>query len=82
VRVNPAETLRFSVPFAARAQAALNKQVRSQPRNLLKDPLIEMERKEQALLFGELRGDPNGQMALFKVNTGLREQEVCNLQWE
>ncbi len=57
-------------------------------------PLIEMERnldarkpyrlswQEQALLFGELRSDPNAQMALFKVNTGLREQEVCNLQWD
>lgn len=57
-------------------------------------PLIEMERNlharrpyplswhEQALLFGELRSDPNGQMALFKVNTGLREQEVCHLKWE
>jgi integrase len=37
---------------------------------------------QQALLFGELRSDPNGQMALFKVNTGLREQEVCNLRWD
>ena len=57
-------------------------------------PLIEMDRnvharkpyplswEEQALLFGELRYDPNRQMALFKVNTGLREQEVCNLKWE
>ena len=57
-------------------------------------PLIEMERnrharkpyplswEEQALLFGELRYDPNGQMALFKVNTGLREQEACSLKWE
>lgn len=57
-------------------------------------PLLEMDRdvrarkpyplswEEQALLFGELRRDPNGQMALFKVNTGLREQEVCNLRWE
>jgi integrase len=57
-------------------------------------PLIEMERnlgarkpyplswQEQALLFGELRSDPNAQMALLKVNTGLREQEVCNLQWD
>ena len=57
-------------------------------------PLIEMERnlqarkpyplswEEQALLFGELPYDPNGQMALFKVNTGLREQEVCSLRWD
>lgn len=57
-------------------------------------PLIEMERnhyarkpyplswEEQALLFGELRHEPNGQMALFKVNTGLREQEACNLKWD
>ncbi|GJL66558.1 MAG: hypothetical protein NPIRA05_15290 [Nitrospirales bacterium] len=36
---------------------------------------------EQARLFGEL---PNhlGEMALFKVNTGTREQEVCSLMWE
>lgn len=57
-------------------------------------PLIEMERNrqarkpyplswdEQTLLFGELRSDPNAQMALFKVNTGLREQEVCTLRWD
>ena len=36
---------------------------------------------EQALLFQEL---PNhlARMALFKVNTGLREQEVCGLKWD
>lgn len=57
-------------------------------------PLIEMERnrlarkpyplswEEQALLFGELHYEHNAQMALFKVNTGLREQEVCNLRWD
>lgn len=37
--------------------------------------------EEQRYLFGELRADPNGQMALFKVNTGTREQEVCALRW-
>lgn len=37
--------------------------------------------EEQRYLFGELRADPNGQMALFKVNTGTREQEVCGLEW-
>jgi integrase len=36
---------------------------------------------EQHLLFSELQGHLKT-MALFKVNTGLREQEVVNLQWE
>ncbi|MBI5570276.1 MAG: site-specific integrase [Desulfomonile tiedjei] len=36
---------------------------------------------EQARLFSEL--PPYlAQMALFKVNTGCRDQEVCNLRWE
>lgn len=37
--------------------------------------------KEQRKLFSTL---PNhlASMALFKVNTGTREQEVCNLKWE
>jgi len=38
--------------------------------------------EEQDLLFAELPADPNRQMALFKVNTGTREQEVCLLRWE
>jgi integrase len=40
-----------------------------------------LTREEQALLFKEL---PNhlARMALFKVNTGLREQEVCGLKWD
>lgn len=37
--------------------------------------------EEQDLLFAELPDDPNRQMALFKVNTGTREQEVCKLRW-
>ena len=36
---------------------------------------------EQALLFQELP-DHLARMALFKVNTGLREQEVCRLRWD
>lgn len=37
--------------------------------------------EEQQLLFRKL--PPHlGQMALFKVNTGCREQEVCGLRWE
>jgi integrase len=36
---------------------------------------------EQRLLFSEL-GDHLAVMALFKVNTGLREQEVVNLRWQ
>lgn len=57
-------------------------------------PLIEMldEKKtgrsaypldwiEQEMLFDEL-ADHLKTMALFKVNTGCREQEVCKLRWE
>jgi integrase len=40
-----------------------------------------LEREEQALLFQELP-DHLARMALFKVNTGLREQEVFGLKWE
>jgi integrase len=40
-----------------------------------------LTREEQALLFRELP-DHVARMALFKVNTGLREQEVCGLKWE
>jgi integrase len=36
---------------------------------------------EQDLFFAELPADPNRQMAVFKVNTGLRESEVCLLEW-
>lgn len=36
---------------------------------------------EQSVLFGELP-DHLHKMALFKVNTGCREQEVCKLRWE
>jgi integrase len=38
--------------------------------------------EEQDLLLEELPADPNAQMALFKVNTGTREQEVCKLRWQ
>ena len=56
-------------------------------------PLIQMQRHpharepyplsvaEQRLLFSEL-ADHLASMALFKVNTGLREQEVVNLRWQ
>ena len=55
-------------------------------------PLIQMQRhphkrepyplsmEEERLLFSELAGHL-ATMALFKVNTGLREQEVVNLRW-
>ncbi len=36
---------------------------------------------EQTALFRELP-DHLAQMALFKVNTGCRDSEVCNLRWE
>ena len=44
-------------------------------------PPYPLTREEQALLFQELP-DHLARMALFKVNTGLREQEVCKLQWD
>jgi integrase len=56
-------------------------------------PLIQMQRHpnkrqpyplaidEERLLFSELEGHL-ARMALFKVNTGLREQEVVNLRWD
>ena len=37
--------------------------------------------EEQTRLFKKLP-DHLARMALFKVNTGCREQEVCSLQWE
>ena len=37
--------------------------------------------EEQRLLFAELP-DHLQRMALYKVNTGCREQEVCKLRWE
>src|SRR5450631_1260200 len=40
-----------------------------------------LTREEQALVFQELP-DPLARMALFKVNTRLREQEVCGLKWD
>jgi len=55
-------------------------------------PLITIERnrrarkayplswEEQDLLFAELP-ELNRSMAVFKVNTGTRDQEVCSLQW-
>jgi integrase len=44
-------------------------------------PPYPLEREEQAILFQELP-DHLACMALFKVNTGLREQEVCGLKWD
>nr|WP_279614148.1 tyrosine-type recombinase/integrase [Pseudomonas sp. RGM 3321] len=40
-----------------------------------------MSWEEQSILFGELPAHLQT-MALFKVNTGCREQEVCKLKWE
>jgi len=37
--------------------------------------------EEQSVLFAELPAHLQ-QMALFKVNTGTREQEVCKLRWD
>lgn len=37
--------------------------------------------EEQQLLFSELPGHL-ARMALFKVNTGTRDREVCSLRWE
>lgn len=40
-----------------------------------------MSWEEQSVLFGELPAHLQT-MALFKVNTGCREQEVCKLRWD
>lgn len=60
---------------------------------LVTAPIITMETKkdgrlpyplsweEQSVLFQQLPGYLQ-RMALFKVNTGAREQEVCQLRWE
>jgi integrase len=40
-----------------------------------------MSWEEQSILFAELPGHLQT-MALFKVNTGCREQEVCKLRWD
>lgn len=44
-------------------------------------PPYPLSREEQTLLFQELP-DHLARMALFKVNTGCREQEVCGLRWD
>lgn len=44
-------------------------------------PPYPMSWEEQTLLFAELP-DHLRRMALFKVNTGCREQEVCKLRWD
>jgi integrase len=44
-------------------------------------PPYPLSREEQAVFFRELP-DHLARMALFKVNTGCREQEVCGLKWE
>jgi integrase len=44
-------------------------------------PPYPLSRQEQGVLFRELP-DHLARMALFKVNTGCREQEVCGLRWD
>ncbi len=44
-------------------------------------PAYPLSREEQAVFFPELP-DHLAKMALFKVNAGCREQEVCGLKWE
>jgi len=39
-----------------------------------------LDASEQELLFSELTADRR-RIALFAVNTGLRDQELCRLQW-
>ncbi len=48
--------------------------------NVTKQPPYPMSWDEQARLFRELP-DYLAEMALFAVNTGCRDQEVCRLQW-
>ena len=46
-----------------------------------KRPLYPLTWEEQESLFSEVPAYL-AQMALFKVNTGCRDQEVCSLRWE
>jgi integrase len=46
-----------------------------------KRPPYPLSREEQALFFPELP-DHLARMALFKVNSGTREDEVCGLRWD
>jgi integrase len=39
-----------------------------------------LDHAEQSLLFSEL-APPLAEMASFAVNTGVRDQELCRLQW-
>ena len=54
--------------------------VKLQPDNKKRQP-YPLSWSEQQALFGELPGYL-AQMALFAVNTGCRDQEVCGLRWE
>jgi integrase len=56
---------------------ALGRATSNKPKSIQPYPLSV---EEQRLLFSELDGHLAA-MALFKVNTGLREQEVVNLRW-
>lgn len=49
--------------------------------NETKRPAYPISWEEQAIFFAELPIHLQ-RMALFKVNTGTREQEVCKLRWE
>jgi integrase len=49
--------------------------------DLHKRPPYPLNWEEQERLFGELP-DYLAQMALFAVNTGCRDQEVCSLKWD
>jgi integrase len=49
--------------------------------DLHKRPPYPLSWEEQARLFGELP-DYLAQMALFAVNTGCRDQEICSLKWD
>ncbi len=46
-----------------------------------KQPPYPLDQEEQTRLFNELPIHLR-QMALFAVNTGCRDQEICNLQWQ
>jgi integrase len=46
-----------------------------------KRPPFPLKHEEERALFSRLP-QPIGDMCLFKVNTGLREDEVCGLRWK
>lgn len=97
-RLNPAapRTINISIERVIRVLSLCARKWRDEERRPWLDSVpmlakLELKKKvrepypmtweEQSILFGELPAHLQT-MALFKVNTGCREQEVCKLRWD